>query len=230
MSVAVIVTAGGTGVRFGGSTPKQFASLDGIPVLARTLAVFEQISRVTEMIVTVPNGYEDFTKKTILEAYGITKVTAVITGGGDRQASVYKALLALNTGTQIVLIHDGVRPFVKENAVMEIIACVEQGYAAIAGTKMTDTVKIANRDGLVTATPDRDTLWCVQTPQGFTYESIIRAHEMAAADGFRGTDDGVLVERAGLAPVMMVEGGRHNIKITTPEDIIIGESLFRMKS
>lgn len=226
--VSVIVTAGGRGRRFGAAGPKQFMPLNGIPILARTLAVFDRLDCVSDLWVTVPDEYIALTEKEIIEAYSIRKVMGVIAGGDDRQSSVYRAIRALGATPDIVLIHDGVRPFITEQTIRAVIDGVCRGCAAIAGVKTTDTIKLTGRDGQVLDTPSRDFLWAARTPQGFSYETILQAHEQAARDGFTGTDDSMLVERLKLAPVHMVEDAPSNLKITTPEDLIIAETLLHL--
>jgi 2-C-methyl-D-erythritol 4-phosphate cytidylyltransferase len=221
--VSVIITAAGMGRRLGGERPKQFHILGGQPVLSHTLAAFS-LDGITEIIVTVPRTYLKFTEKEIVP--GNKKITAVISGGADRQSSVYTALKTVDPCTDIVLVHDGVRPFVSEKTIRDVISCAAEGYAAVAGVRATDTMKQSDPEGWVYSTPDRDTLWHVQTPQGFPYKVIHKAHELAARDGYAGTDDSILVERYKLARVKMVSGERRNIKITTAEDMIYGEAIL----
>jgi 2-C-methyl-D-erythritol 4-phosphate cytidylyltransferase len=216
--VSVIITAAGLGRRFdssGTELPKQFHMIKGVPILSRTVAAFDRMERVDEIIVTLPAGY--------LIELPSSKISAVITGGTDRQQSVYEALRRVSKNADIVLIHDGVRPFVTERCASDVIRRAEEGYAAVAGVRPADTVKQTDGGGTVVNTPDRDTLWLAQTPQGFTYDVITQAHELAERDGYKGTDDCMLVERYKLAPVKIVEGDAQNIKITTKQDLIFAE-------
>ena len=188
-------------------------------MIARSLLAFDGVADVTELAVAVPPGYIE-TAENIIKAYNIKKVRNIVIGGESRQASVYNALRAISGETDIVLIHDAARPFVTKRNILDIIGFTERGFAAVAGTKITDTVKSADAGALVQSTLPRDGLWAAQTPQGFAYGIIMRAHEQAAKDAFTGTDDAALVERLNLAPVIMVECGRANIKITTKEDLL----------
>ncbi len=212
--VSVVITAAGLGRRFDESgRPKQFHSLGGVSVLARTVAAFDRMDCVDEIIVTLPAGHS--------ADLPFTKINAITTGGADRQKSVYEALCCVSGNADIVLIHDGVRPFVTERCVADVIRCAGEGYAAVAGVRPVESVKQAGGDGIVINSPDRDSIWLAQTPQGFTYEVIMRAHELAKRDGYTGTDDAVLVTRYGLAAAKMVQGDRENIKITTKQDLLL---------
>lgn len=222
--VTVVVAAAGSGRRFGSAKPKQFTALCGIPILAHTLTRLDGFACVDRIAVSVPEAYVDSVWADMVEKYHIKKVTQVTAGGADRQQSVYRALCALPGDTDIVLIHDGARPFVTERTVRETAARAAEGFAAVAGIKATDTVKLTDANGQVIDTPDRSTVWAAQTPQGFAYKTILHAHERAAEEGFTGTDDAVLVERFRLAPVVMVPGDANNLKITTPEDVILAEA------
>ena len=226
--VSAIITAGGQGLRFGGNMPKQFTDLGGMPVLARTLSVFDRMDEITDIVVTVPKEYIQTTKK-LLHTYHFQKTAQVLAGGDNRQASVYHALAALDGGTDIVLIHDGVRPFVSERVIRTVIAEAAKGTAAVAGVKMTDTVKETDAEGFIERTVPRERLWSVQTPQGFPYAMILHAHTQAAAENYLGTDDGMLAERFSAARIKMVEGDRTNIKITAPEDMRLGAAMIHME-
>jgi 2-C-methyl-D-erythritol 4-phosphate cytidylyltransferase len=223
--VTAIIAAGGVGRRFGGEVPKQFALLCGKPLLVYALAAFNQINAVTDIILTAPTGFMDAAEE-LVHAHGINKVSRIVPGGESRQISVYNALRAADPSAGIVLIHDGARPFITENGILDVLNCVEAGYAAVAGVPLTDTVKLTDQDGGVCETLPRERLWRAQTPQGFDYKTILSAHEQAAADAFSGTDDAVLVERLGLAAVRMVDCGPNNMKITTQTDLHIGAALF----
>jgi 2-C-methyl-D-erythritol 4-phosphate cytidylyltransferase len=222
--VSAVITAAGLGLRFnndGSNLPKQFRPLGGVPVLSRTVAAFSEMACIDEIVVTLPQCY--------LFDLPFNKISALTTGGANRQASVYEALQRVSKNADIVLIHDGVRPFVTEGLVEEIIRCVEQGYAALAAVRPTDTVKQADGEGIVVSTPDRDNLWLAQTPQGFNYSVIMQAHGLALREGFVGTDDCMLAERYGLARVKIVEGLRENLKITTPSDMRMAEMILNTK-
>jgi 2-C-methyl-D-erythritol 4-phosphate cytidylyltransferase len=224
--VSLIVTAAGTGRRFGtglDGKPKQFANLGGISVIQRTVSVFRQFDDILEFIVVVPEKY-------INEANAIFHDgIKIVAGSHNRQASVYAALKTVDANADIVLVHDGVRPFVNPSVIWSVINYAGDGYGAVAGIKTTDTVKHADAQGWVVSTPDREMIWSVQTPQGFPYRILMEAHDRAAREGYTGTDDSMLVERYGLARIKMIESDARNIKITTPEDILYGEALLHIE-
>ena len=231
MSVAVIITASGSGLRVGGDMPKQFQPIGGKPVLAHTMAAFNQAQIVGKIVVTAPEEYVNHAWE-IATANKYEKVRGVIAGGASRAESIYAALKALpfmgNTGQEIVLIHDGVRPFVSEDLIKAVAKAAQAHGAAIVGTPLTDTVKEVDKKLKITSTPDRSRLWRVQTPQGFTYDMLMKAYAQGEKDGVlpQATDDSMLVERLGIK-VTMVEGAPENIKITTPVDMALGEILLK---
>ena len=229
MLVAVIIVAGGSGVRMGGDMPKQFQLLGDKPILAHTLEAFCRTDIVREIIVAVPTGYAEHSQA-MITGMQLSKVREIVPGGASRADSVYAALKQLPTDTGIVLIHDGVRPFVSSGLIEAVAESARTHGAAIAGTAVTDTLKEVDDSGQITATPDRSRYWRAQTPQGFTYELIMRAYTQGEKDGILShvTDDSTLVERLGV-PVQMVEGGAGNIKITTQEDLALGEVLLRSR-
>jgi len=217
----------------GGDMPKQFQQLGGRPVLAHTMDAFNRADAVGRIVVTVPAEYVNHAWE-IAKVNEFDKVKAVIAGGDSRAASIYAALKALpfmgGTGQEVVLIHDGVRPFVSEDLIKAVARAARTHGAAIAGIPLTDTIKEVDRKSKVISTPDRSRYWRVQTPQGFTYDMLMKAYIQGEKDGIlpQATDDSMLVERLGV-PVTMVEGEPRNIKITTPEDMALGEALLRVK-
>ncbi len=223
--VTAVITAAGKGTRMNSSINKQYIELGGMPVLARTIAAFQACGQVDEIVVVINEEDIQFCKNSIIDRYGLNKVKTLVSGGAERQNSVYKGLCEVDNKCEIVLIHDGARPFV---SIENIVACIEnaRSYRACGvGVKIKDTVKISNSEGFVFSTPDRNNLWSIQTPQSFDYRLIMKAHEEAIRNNYIGTDDMVLVEKMGI-PVKIVEGSYNNIKITTPEDIIIGEAIL----
>jgi len=231
MPVTVIITASGSGLRMGGDVPKQFMLLGGRPVIAHAIDVFNRTGIVSKIVVTAPQKHINQVWE-IAQAYGFDKVKAVTAGGDSRAKSVYAALKELSLmgcGSQdVVLVHDGVRPFVSEELVKTVAAASEVHGAAIAGTPLTDTLKEVNKQHRVTSTLDRSLYWRVQTPQGFTYDILQKAYAQGEKDGMlaQATDDSMLAERLGIM-VTMVEGDPYNIKITSPADMIVAEALLR---
>jgi len=188
--------------------------------LKRTIAVFDGLDFVSEIAVAVPVGYVS-----AVEGYGFGKVRHVIEGGKSRGESVYAVLKCLDAVSEdVVLIHDGARPFVTHEIICDVAEAVEKYGAAVACTPLTDTVKQVDANGRITATPDRNQLWRAQTPQGFTYGIIAKAYEKGLRDGVISevTDDSALVERMGI-DVYVVAASPGNIKITTPEDMVLAE-------
>jgi len=229
--IKVIIPASGIGARMGADVPKQFLMLKGQHILQRTISVFENMSMVDEIVVAVPSGYVK-----IVEDYNFEKVRHIVEGGKSRADSVSAALKCLPADTEVVLIHDGVRPFVKAELVEKVADAAKVYGAAVACAPVTDTIKsragiprhYENDPGLcrgalllINATLDRSQLWSAQTPQGFTYDIIMRAYEQGEKDGFQATDDSSLVERLNL-PVVIVPSNSGNIKITTAFDMAIG--------
>lgn len=228
--VVVIVPASGTGTRFGSDTPKQFIEIGGIPIIKRTLlALHNALKNIAinfEIIVTVPNGFSK-----MVNDYAIPSVMHVLEGGKTRAESVYNALQYINQNnpkqSDIVLIHDGVRPFVLEKTICDIIDAVRKYGAAVPCTPVTDTIKMVHtHENKIKTTVDRDNLWRAQTPQGFRYEIIAQAYALALSEGILDnvTDDSALMEHANI-PVHIVPASPLNIKITTQEDMIIAEGI-----
>ena len=213
--IRVIIPASGAGTRFGADVPKQFLMLGGEHILKRTISIFQAMDEIDEIAVAVPIGYTETVK-----AYGLSKVRCIVEGGASRAASVKAALSALPTNTDIVLIHDGVRPFATPCLVREVINAVKKYGAAVPCIPVTDTIKQTDPTGKIIATPDRGNLWRAQTPQGFTYDIITAAYRKAEHDGMDATDDSALVERMGIS-VYVVQSEPSNIKITTAEDMAI---------
>ena len=224
--VSVVIAAGGRGKRMGGGTPKQFLRLGGVPILQRTIAAFDVIPSVREIVVVVPADSLARTRLLVRRA-GFRKVSAVVQGGKDRQASVLNGLSGCASRTGLVLVHDAVRPFAGKATIMRVIRAAARYGAAVVGVPVGDTIKVESRGrpGYYARTLRREELWAVQTPQGFRYPLLLEAHRRARAAGFRGTDDASLVERMGL-PVRIVPGSGRNIKITTPDDRKMAEFLL----
>jgi 2-C-methyl-D-erythritol 4-phosphate cytidylyltransferase len=220
--VAAVVVAAGRGTRMGLSQNKVFLPLCGVPVLARTLDALRASGIIDRYLVVVGPG-EVPQATALLKTHCPTLRVDIAVGGADRQASVYQGLRALPGDESVILVHDGARPFVTPQSVRNCVAAARAHGAACVGMPVKDTIKRVDARLDVVETPDRDTLWQVQTPQGFSAGLLRRAHEKALAEGFRGTDDASLLERAGHR-VRMVCGAYDNIKLTTPEDLAFAES------
>ncbi len=225
MKRVAIVPAAGMGRRMGASINKQYLLLDGKPILAHTLELFQKADFIDEIFVVVPSEEIEYCRINVVEKYGITKVRQIVAGGAERQNSVLNGLRALDCHDEdLVLIHDGVRPFVPLSAVRRSIEMAIEHDGALVAVPVKDTVKIVT-DAFVTSTPARKSLWLAQTPQTFRYRIIRAAHELAEAEGFTGTDDASLLERTGKK-VHVVIGDYRNIKITTPEDLILAQAFL----
>ena len=226
MKTVVIIPAGGTGRRMGGEIPKQYLSLAGIPILVHTLREFQRSPLVDEILLVVPGGDVAEVRRDVIGRYDFSKISLVIAGGSERQDSVRNALVHVRDEHEIILVHDGVRPFVTEALIERAVAGAKAFGAVTVGVPVRDTVKAVDAAGRVVKTVLREGFWLTQTPQAFRREVILAAYERAAADGFYGTDDASLVERMGI-PVRMIPGDADNIKVTTPEDLARGERMIR---
>ena len=220
MSVCAVVPAGGTGTRMGGTVPKQFLELDGKPILYYTLKTLQDCGIISELILVVPEKEYDNACTDWLGKPEI--VTKVVVGGEKRQDSVYNGFCELSPQTEIVLVHDGVRPFLSHQMIRESVDAAREYGAAITAIPVNDTIKKVDDSGLVSKTVDREGLWRVQTPQVFRYELLEEAFKKANCEKFYGTDEGTLIEHLGK-PVKVVEGSEQNIKITRPEDLRLSE-------
>jgi len=221
--VGVVIAAGGKGVRMGGKLPKQFLLMGRRSVLETTIARFQAFPFVREIVLAVPPLYVQRVRDR-LRRRGFAKVTTVVAGGRDRQESVWQGLNAFVRRPDVVLVHDAVRPFVDRSLVDSVVTASRRYGAAVVGTRVRDTVKIEGRPGYYTKTLPRERLWTVQTPQGFRFDLLMKAHRAARESGFLGTDEASLVERIGVQ-VRIVEGRETNIKITTPGDLILARIL-----
>lgn len=224
MRISAIIVAGGRGHRMGGNVPKQFQLLYGKPVLYHTLRRFEDCSLVDEIILITATEWLAYTAQEISDRYHFTKIKKIVAGGKERQDSVYNGLQALDNGTEVVLVHDAVRPLVSVGKIEEVIQACQEVGAAILAVPPKDTIKVAEQEYVAT-TLNRDTLWCVQTPQGFRVDILRAAYDDARARGIYKTDDSALVEMSGHA-VKIVRGEDENIKITVPADLQFAETVL----
>ena len=223
MNAYAIVLGGGSGTRMGVELNKVLMPLLGVPAMVRAIAPF---TGLCAGVVVVARADEVELMQTVVHRFGLGRaVLAVVAGGADRQASVQNGLAALPQDADAVLIHDGARALVTEAIIRRALASVEAYGSGVAAVPVTDTIKRAAPDGVVTETLDRSQLYAMQTPQGFRLADICRAHEAAEAAGYRATDDAALLESIGL-PVRLVEGSRENIKLTTPFDLRLAEAIL----
>lgn len=231
---AAILVAGGSGRRMG--RDKMFLELDGVPVLARSVLPLEQCAEIDEIIIAVRPGEVERCRREIVHRFGLQKVKTVTVGGQERVDSVRRAMDAVSEDVDIVLIHDGARPFVTEVVIQRVLdACREYG-TAVPAVPVKDTVKIfePSENGLkmVRTTPDRSRLAAVQTPQGFSFSLLKKAFQeetrMTDADRKKITDDASLIEWMG-GTVVLTEGEEENIKITTPSDLILAEQILKKR-
>ena len=216
--VSAIIVAAGQGRRMEGDRRKQYLSLAGLPILTRTLMVFHRCDAVDEIILVVPEDDIDFCRETILKPEGLSRNITLSPGGERRQDSVFNGLKEVNPSCRIVVIHDGVRPFVQND---QIIACIDgarQFGACILGVPAYETLKQVDPSDHIIRTLKRDDVWLAQTPQAFGHDLIRKAHDRARIENYTATDDASLVEKLG-ATVKIVKGSRRNIKITVKEDL-----------
>jgi 2-C-methyl-D-erythritol 4-phosphate cytidylyltransferase len=223
--VAAVIAAAGRSARMGQGTPKVLLSLHQVPVIVRSILPFHHASVVEDIVVVATEASIERVRELVAK-YGLGKVSAVVAGGLKRQQSVALGLQALGR-CDVVLVHDGARPLVTAEIIERVVeAAVEHG-AAVPAVPVRDTIKRVEGDRVL-ETLNRDELRAVQTPQGFRYDLLVQAHERAREEGFYGTDDATLVERLGH-PVAVVPGSPENLKITTPEDLLLAEALLQWR-
>ncbi|NIA28897.1 MAG: 2-C-methyl-D-erythritol 4-phosphate cytidylyltransferase [Actinobacteria bacterium] len=222
--VTAIIVAAGSGKRFGGQVKKQFMEINGKPVLRYTLERFQTCDKIDDISVVVPQESIQWLTSEIPDRWGISKVKNIISGGSDRQDSVWAALKELDDDVEIVAVHDGVRPFIASAMIAKLVDAAGKYGAALVGVKPKDTIKLT-REAVVIETLDRRSLVSVQTPQVFTRELLVKAYQKAQLDEYKSTDDSALVENLG-EKVIVLEGSYQNIKITSPEDVLIAEAFL----
>lgn len=215
-----IVLAAGSGKRMNSKVHKQYLIIQDRPVLYYSLKAFED-SAVDEIVLVVGKGEEKFCRKEIVDKYGISKVKAIVEGGKERYHSVFEGLKQ-TSDADYVLIHDGARPFVNQDIVRRCMQEVQKYQACVVGMPVKDTIKIADEEGYAKQTPDRKNVWMIQTPQTFSYALIYEAYEeMLKTEDTAITDDAMVLERTKGKKSKLIEGSYRNIKITTPEDLLI---------
>ncbi|MBO4389696.1 MAG: 2-C-methyl-D-erythritol 4-phosphate cytidylyltransferase [Lachnospiraceae bacterium] len=239
--VTAVVLAGGRGNRMKSDIPKQYLEIMDRPVLYYSLAAFAAHPAVDDIVLVTGAGEEDYCRQEIVDRFHIEKVKAVVAGGAERYDSVQNGLLAVeglmkeaeaSQGTlrQIVMIHDGARPCVTAEIIDRALSDVIRYGASVVAMPVKDTIKVADPEGFAASTPDRSLLWLIQTPQSFDYDLIRKAYDAFRADSSRGaTDDAMLVERYTDRKVKLTPGDYRNIKITTPEDMILAEAFLKIQ-
>lgn len=223
--ISAIILAGGKGKRMGSAISKQFIDIKGKPIIYYTLKKFSENKKIDNIIVVLPEDEVKYFKENILKKYEL-RINKIVIGGKERQDSVYNALKSLkNSSTDIVLIHDGARPFISERIINEGIKFAEIYGAAAPGVMPKDTIKVKNEKNFSVDTPNRANLVSIQTPQVFKFDEILECHEKIIYNGEMVTDDTMVVEKYGYS-VYLYDGEYTNIKVTTPEDLILAERLI----
>ncbi len=226
--VGAVIVGAGEGKRFGPNGRKQFAKVNGRPLMAYTIEAFEKSEVVDEIVLVVPPESTQWVREEIVEPLRFKKVRSVVPGGDSRQQSVLNGLKALSPGTEKVIIHDAVRPLVGEPVIKRVVDAARKTGAAITAVPAKDTVKEVE-SGDVIGTLDRRLIWLAQTPQCFGYDVIMGAHKQATSDNFEATDDAALVEKYGSKVVVAV-GSYANLKVTSPEDLPLLEYFLKQSN
>jgi len=221
--VVALVPAAGQGRRMGTEEPKQFLLLADKPVVVHALLRLEASPSVGEICLIVPEERVEFCRQEIVQRYKLKKVVRVVSGGPERQDSVYAGLRSLEGEVDLVVVHDGVRPFIDILLLERMLSIAAAQGACIAGLPCINTIKQVDGEGYVERTLPRQSLWQIHTPQVFRYHLLKHALEQARQDNFYATDEAALAERLGH-PVRIVEDSPYNIKITSPADLSIAEA------
>ena len=231
--VSAIVLAGGSGSRMKSDKAKQYMDLEGIPVVAHALKVFETSLSVDEIVLVIRKEDLEYARKELVERYALSKVNTIVFGGKERFDSVWQGILSTTGGAEnagpsdILMIHDGARPFVTEEMIRASVEAAGKYGACTVAVPVKDTIKVVNEEGFGIETPDRSTLYQVQTPQTFRKQLIIEAHRRFRKEPRAGiTEDTMLVEEYMQQRIYMVPGDYRNIKITTPEDMVMAKALL----
>ncbi len=223
--ISIIIVAAGMGKRMKSKINKQYLMLKEKPIVAHTIEVFENDKNIDEIIIVTREEEIEYCRKNVVDRYGFKKVKEIVSGGSERQDSVYNGLKVCNKDTSVVMIHDGVRPFIKSEEIEKIIIETLMSDACVIGVKVKDTIKVVDSEKNIIDTPNRENLWAVHTPQSFKYSLILKAHEKCKEEKWIVTDDSSLVEKLDIK-VKIIEGSYDNIKITTLEDLRIAESIL----
>jgi 2-C-methyl-D-erythritol 4-phosphate cytidylyltransferase/2-C-methyl-D-erythritol 2,4-cyclodiphosphate synthase len=200
-----------------------------VPILVHTLKIFQKLKAIDDIILVLPPDDLVSVRQELIDKYELTKVTSIVAGGKERQDSVRNGLAAIDGKCELILVHDAVRPFVTEKVIRRVAAAAKATGAASLGVKAKDTIKETGKNDIVTVTIPRHNLWLTQTPQAFKLDILKKAYKKAYDEKFYGTDDASLVERMGIK-VKMIAGSYDNIKITTPEDLVMAKAFIKSKS
>ena len=220
--ISAIILAGGKGKRMGAPVSKQFIEIKGKPIIYYTIKKFSENKKIDNIVVVLSKDEVGYFKENILEKYNL-KVDNIVIGGTERQDSVYNGLKSLeDTNTDIVLIHDGARPFISDRIIDDGIKFAQVYGACAPGVMPKDTIKIKNESNFSVSTPERGSLVAIQTPQVFKFNEILECHEKIKINNIVVTDDTMVAEKFGYS-VYLYDGEYTNIKVTTPEDLILGE-------
>lgn len=229
MRIAAIIPAAGTGRRFEKSFPKQFLSLREKPILTHTIQKIHDCDQINEIFLIVSKDKIKYCREEIVRKNNFSKIKKIVTGGRERQDSVYNGIKELDSDTDLVVIHDGVRPFVSSQIFLDVIEEAREYGAATVAVPEVDTIKEVSPEGIVIRTLNREHIWKALTPQAFKFDILKKAFEKAFKEGYYATDDASIVEWAGYQ-VKIVKGSPYNIKITTQEDLALGETMLRIRS
>ena len=223
--ISAIILAGGKGKRMGAPVSKQFIEIKGKPIIYYTIKKFSENKKIDNIVVVLSKDEVGYFKENILEKYNL-KVDNIVIGGTERQDSVYNGLKSLeDTNTDIVLIHDGARPFISDRIIDDGIKFAQVYGACAPGVMPKDTIKIKNESNFSVSTPERGSLVAIQTPQVFKFNEILECNEKIKINNIVVTDDTMVAEKFGYS-VYLYDGEYTNIKVTTPEDLILGEKLI----
>ena len=225
MRTLAIILAGGAGKRMGTATNKQFLLIDKKPIIVHTLQIFEDCRSIDGIYLVVNQKDLPLIQEEILETYRFNKLMKLVIGGKLRQDSVRNGLEAIENPCDIVIIHDGARPLVSPSFIEKGISLMDVFDAVIPALPVKDTVKSVSKEGFVSKTLARDTLWNIQTPQTFKFELILKAYRDGMAKKLHGYDDATFVEHLGKK-IKVIEGSPYNIKITTPEDLVVARGIL----
>jgi 2-C-methyl-D-erythritol 4-phosphate cytidylyltransferase len=226
--VTALVPAAGMGKRMGKAVAKQFLPLGGKPMLAHTLLAFQRSPEIDEIIPILSEEDMETCLRDVIEAFHLTKVKTLVVGGKERQDSVYNGIRKLEKDASVILVHDGVRPFVTHEMIRECVEFARKGECVAVGVPLKDTVKEVDSKGIVRQTLERSRFWAIQTPQAFPVKVLRKAYDESYKNKVYGTDDATLVERSGTK-VRVLMGSYENIKITTPEDLIFAEEILKRR-